>query len=256
MKQLDIQSIVESDNLIGVVVDNNDPNFSGRCKVKVYGVFDNIENYMLPWATPINSSVFGANGGGSLSVPKIGTIVRISFSGGDIYAPEYTCIQNIDEQLISKLKDDYIGAHVLLYDMDANLNVIYQQKSGFEIFYNGSYINISPDSMITIQHNNGESTVQLKGGQISIGSKEDIKITSSALIDVSADEVKVNGKMTTKVGPGPYTPAVMSDVLWGVLSQLATNIDAKFPSTPGVNMGLVKMAMNGGGNSTNVLISK
>lgn len=248
-------NILESNDLIGVVVDNNDPTFSGRCRVKVYGVFDNTKNEMIPWATPISSNVFGSSGSGSISVPKIGSLVRVKFNNGDIYAPEYTCIQNLDRELIERIKDDYIGTHVIMYDPDVDISVIYQNKLGFEIYYKGSFVNISPDSMITIQHANGESFIQLEGGTINIGSNEDIRITTSATVEVTADEVKMNGNQTTKVGPGPYAPAVLSDVLWGVMTQLATNIDAKFPSTPGVNTALIKSAMNSG-SSTNVLISK
>lgn len=249
------KSILESNNLIGVVVENNDPIYSGRCKVKVYGVFDKTKTELIPWASPIMSNVFGGSGGGSISIPKIGSIVRVKFNNGDIYAPEYTCIQNLDKNLIDKIKDDYIGTHVIMYDPDVNISVIYQNSLGFEIFYKGSFINISPDSMITIQHANGDSFIQLEGGTINIGSNEDIRITTSSTVEVTADEVKMNGNQTTKVGPGPYTPAIISDVLWGVLTQIATNVDAKFPSTPGVNAALVKTAMNSG-NSTNVLISK
>lgn len=250
-----MENILDNQNLIGVVVDNNDPNFSGRCKVKVYGVFDNTKPEFIPWASPINSPMFGANGSGSISIPKVGSIVRLTFNNGNVYAPEYSCLQNIDEGLKDVLKKDYNGTHVLLYDTDADISVIYQNKTGFEIFYKGSYINISPDSMITIQHANGESFIQLQGSTINIGSNADIRITSSALVDVTADEVKLNGNQTTKVGPNNHVPALLSDVMWGLLSQMATNLDAKFPSTPGVNTALVKTAMNSG-NSKNVLISK
>lgn len=249
------ENILINNNLIGVVVDNNDPIFSGRCRVKVYGVFDNTKTDMIPWATPINSTVFGGSGSGSISIPKIGAIVRVSFNGGDIYAPEYSCIQNIDGSLKKAIQDDYIGTHVLLYDEDANIHMIYQNNSGITIYYKGSFINISPSSMITIQHANGESVIQLDGGTINIGSTNDIKITTSALVDITADEVKVNGKDTTKIGDGTFVPALLSDVVLALLTQMATNIDAKFPSTPGVNTALVKTAMNSA-VSTNVLISK
>lgn len=247
--------MLTTQNLVGVVVDNKDPNFSGRCRVKVYGVFDNTKTEFIPWATPINTAIFGSNGGGSISVPKIGSIVRVTFNNGDIYAPEYTHIQNIDTNLKNMLKEDYDGAHVLLYDTDADISLIYQNNSGFDIFYKGSFINISPDSMITIQHANGESFVQLQGGTINIGSNDDIRITSSALVDITADEVKLNGNQTTKVGKGNYVPALLSDVVWGLLEQLSVNIDSKFPPTPGVNTALVKTAKIAG-NSKNVLISK
>lgn len=239
---------------IGVVTNNNDPFFSGRCQIRVYRLMDDIDAKDLPWAVPVNSTVFAGNGSGSISVPKIGHIVRVSFNNGDIYAPEYTTIQNIDTDLIQEIKDDYDGTHVLLYDPDEELNVIYQRNRGFQIFYRESFIQISPDSMITLQHANQDSIIQLEGDKCNIVTKNEINISAAAKVDVTADEVRVAGNQTTKVGPGPYNHAVMAEILFPLLSTLATAIDAKMPSTPGVNVGLVEQAKQAA-TSTNVLIS-
>ena len=116
---------------LGIITNNVDTLFSGRAQVRVYRLMDHLDAADLPWAVPINSTVFASDGAGSLSVPKIGQIVRVQFNNGDIYSPEYTTIQNIDTQLIDKIKDDYDGTHVLLYDPDEELSVIYQRNSCF-----------------------------------------------------------------------------------------------------------------------------
>ena len=94
---------------IGRVVDNNDPEKEGRCRVMVYGLFENeepvydsdnkptgetikvevpVEN--LPWAQPIGRKMFAGGKGGfaDISIPKIGTFVQVQFSEGDIYGIE------------------------------------------------------------------------------------------------------------------------------------------------------------------------
>ena len=86
---------LHDEDWIGVVTYNIDPLFSGRCQIRVFRLMDNIDAEDIPWAVPINSTFFAGDGAGSLSVPKIGQIVRVQFNNGDIYAPEYSTIQNV-----------------------------------------------------------------------------------------------------------------------------------------------------------------
>jgi len=240
---------------ISVIYNNKDPLFSGRCQVRPFRLFDEIPDKDLPWAVPVNSTIFAGNGAGSISVPKIGQIVRVQFNNGDIYSPEYTTIQNIDSQLIQKIKDDYEGTHVLLYDPDQELSVIFQPNLGFQIFYRESFMQISPDSMITIQHANQDSMIQLEGDVCNIITKNEIKISAASKVEVSADEVIAAGNQATKIGPGPYYHALLSEPMWALISAIATSIDSKLPATPGVNVALVEQAKQAA-TSTNVLISK
>ena len=60
-------------NYIGRVVYTDDPDFSGRCKVRVFGLLDSKDeqgNYsipddMLPWFVPISSNIFSGSAGNS-----------------------------------------------------------------------------------------------------------------------------------------------------------------------------------------------
>jgi hypothetical protein len=240
---------------IGVVKDNKDPLCAGRCKIHVFGITDTIPDEHLYWATPLNSTVFANNGGGSISIPKIGHIVRVQFNNGELAAPEYFSIQNIDTQLIQKIQDDYEGTHVLLYDPDEELSVIYQRNSGFQIYYKESFIQISPDNMITLQHSNMDSVIELKGDKITIASKNEIVISAASKINITADETVVEGSQITKIGPGPYYHGILAEVLFPLLTTMASSIDAKFPITPGVLVGLVESSKSAA-TSTNVLLSK
>jgi len=255
MQEIDfITHDLHDNDWIGIVMNNQDPNFSGRCQVKVLGLMTDIPDEHLPWASPINSTIFAGDGAGSLSVPKIGQIIRIQFNNGDIYAPEYTTIQNIDTELIQQIKEDYDGTHVLLYDPIEELTIIYQKKSGIQIVYRGSFFQISPDSMITLQTPDIESVIQMEGDITRITTKNEVEIAAASKATVTADEVQVNGSQTTKVGPGPYSHAVLAEPFLALLSTMATALDVKLPATPGVNAGLVEAAKQSI-TSTNVMIS-
>jgi len=249
-----IQHDYHDNDWIGIVVNIKDPTFSGRAQVRVLGLFDGISDEHLPWAVPINSTIFAGDGAGSISVPKIGQFVRIQFNNGDIYAPEYTTIQNIDTELIKRIKDDYEGTHVLAYDPVEELTIIFQKNSGIQIYYRESYLQITPDTLITLSTPNGDSVIQMDGDIINVTTKNEVNIAAGAKAEVTADEVIVNGAQTTKVGPGPYSHAVLAEPIWALLSTMATALDAKYPATPGVNAGLVEAAKQSA-TSTNVMIS-
>lgn len=241
---------------LGVVVNNEDLTFSGRAQVRVFTIMDGIEDKHLPWATPLNSTIYSATGAGNLSIPKIGQFVRIQFCNGDLYSPEIISIQNIDNNLIETIKDDYQGTHVIAYDPEYGLSIIHQPNSGMLIFYRESFFQISPDSMITIQTENADSLLQLEGDTARIVTKNEVVVAAASRAEVTADEVLVAGSNTTKIGPGPiYEDAIVSDGLFGLISSLASMIDAKFPATPGVAVGLVE-AQKLAAKSTNVKISR
>lgn len=242
------------EDFIGVVTNNVDPLFSGRCQIRVFRLMDDIDARDLPWAVPINSTFFGGDGAGSLSVPKMGQIVRVQFNSGDIYAPEYSTIQNVDTELIEAIKEDYDGTHVIAFDPDEGLSIIYQRNLGLQIFYRESFFQIAPDSMITIQHANQDSIIQLEGDKCNITTKNEVNIAAGAKVEISADEVIAAGNQTSKLGPGPFYHGILAEPLFALLQTLATSIDAKFPSTPGVSSGLVAQAKNAVA-SKNVLIS-
>jgi hypothetical protein len=234
---------------IGEVVDNNDPEFSGRCKVRVFGKFDgtnDIDNsesgYVipddhLPWAYPAGSSIFGGGegkGAGSLSVPKVGSKVKIRFSTGNIYAPEYVTVQDLNQGVIDEVSASYQNAHVLFYDEDEKSKIVYTPAKGLEIFHKDSHIVINPDSSITIEHANTSSIIELVGPNINITANSTVNITANSKVQSEASECVMNGTSVTKLGPAPAYSAVLAEPLWTFLKMMASAVDAKLPSTPGV----------------------
>ena len=90
----------------GEVVDIEDPLFEGRVKVKVFGKFDDIPTSDIPWARcQYRNTAGSATGSGFHSVPKIGAIVGINFDNGNLYEPEYYCMEHVSDELKSEIED-------------------------------------------------------------------------------------------------------------------------------------------------------
>jgi len=232
---------------IGIVEDNNDPNFSGRCKVRVFGVYDGKENDKidnspytiptdkLPWAYPATGIIFGSGeGAGNLSVPKNGAKVKIRFNGGNLYAPEYFAVQDINDDLVNEISDSYLDSHVLMFDKEQDLKVLYKKNIGMQIYFKGSNIMINPDSSISIEHKDTKSIIELVNGTINIVANSTINLTSNTKIQAETSEAIINGNTSTKLGPSPQYSSVLAEPLWMFLKMMAQAIDAKAPSTPGV----------------------
>lgn len=224
---------------VGKVVDNDDPEKLGRCRIKVFSLMDDIEDGNVPWAFPVTNGMFagGPGGFGSISIPKIGTIVRVQFSEGNLYSPEYYGIQTINRAMQADISDTYLNSHVLAYDEDEQMKVFYTPGKGLELFHKDSHITINPDSSITIEHKDSQSIIELVGTNINITANSTINITSNSLIKAESTEVNMNGSATTKLGPAPMYSAVLAEPLWAFLKMLAGAVDAKLPSTPGAMVG-------------------
>jgi hypothetical protein len=196
---------------LGEVLDANDPDKEGRCKIKIFGLFNSedpvIENGkptgqvtivempidQIPWASPANGKTFAGGetkGFGDISIPKIGTVVKVTFPTGDLYSPEWTFIQNLNVQAIEEIQDSYEGSHILLYDNDEQVKVFYTPGKGLNIFHKDSSIIINPDSSITIQHKDTESIIELIGNTINVVSTQQVNVTTEkAVIDASTIEL-------------------------------------------------------------------
>lgn len=172
---------------LGEVIESDDPLRMLRCRVRVFGLFDGLEDDMLPWAFPASSNGFSsAEGGfGSFSVPKNGTIVKIRFNAGDIYAPEYFAIQNINNTIRQEISEDYENAHVLCFDEDEDLRILYTQKQGVVLKHKDSIINIKPDDTIYLEHGGGK-IIHIQKDHISIG-KENKSDEPAVLGDKNVD---------------------------------------------------------------------
>ena len=216
---------------IGRVIFNEDPTFSGRCKIRVFGLFDELDDQFIPWFAPKNFKIFSsAKGAGDISVPKIGTIVRVNFES-DIYSGEYTNIQNIDPALIDEIKDDYQNTHVLCYDSDKDLVVMYQPMTGFKIWLAGSLIKVDSDGSIQLKHKNNTNVIEINENTVNITTAAGggvVNISADTTINVTAPTVNIDSK-SISLGKNSVAKAVKGDKLCSVLKQFATEINTKFP---------------------------
>lgn len=125
---LDASKII---NWIGEVVDNADPLKNGRCKIKVYGRFDNIPKDSIPWASPMNRLL-----GGQHTIPNIGDIVEVTFDNDNIYMPLYTSLVNQNKNLKDKvINQEEESSAVTSFSFDINRKFIltYSKELGFVI---------------------------------------------------------------------------------------------------------------------------
>jgi hypothetical protein len=148
---------------LGKIVDNRDPLYQGRAKINVFGVFDDLPVDDLPWADQVSGISFGSGfGGGSLSVPRIGTVVAVTFESENYYKMEYEYIKEISPDLIEELKQEnsYEGSQVLAYDGEALpgvLKMMYTKSKGLMLSLGNASVQLDTQ-------NGGELRVVVKMG--------------------------------------------------------------------------------------------
>ena len=230
----------ERSHYLGVVVDNADPEFRGRAKVKVFGLFDDLETEQIPWAHQIFGGSYGLSGGsGRMSVPKLGSIVHVRFNNKNHYSPEYSQAQELSPDLIEEISRSYDGAHSLIYDGIERLKMYYTVEKGLVIDLKDSQIIIRNDNSILINHADNTASIELKGGKITHYADQDIESTAVTRIKSSSEEVWMDGK-TTNLGHNPLFSAVCAEPLWDFLKKLSIAVDSKLPVTPGVGSSLAE----------------
>lgn len=129
-KELSKDNIRET-HWIGEVVDNEDPKFLGRCRVKVFGKFDKLPNEAIPWATPMNRDFVGSH-----NTPNIGTVVAVRFDNGNIYHPEYWFQIDQSKALKTDILEASAEAHnvvSLVYDEVRNIRIYHSPEDGLVI---------------------------------------------------------------------------------------------------------------------------
>lgn len=191
---IDRQSLIRDDlktmSFMGVVVDTDDPLKLGRCRVNVFGKFDELSTAEIPWAWQQYSQYYGTGGGSaSISIPRMGQIVNVRFDNGNLYSPVVIGIQEPASDLLAEIASSYTNAHALVYDGDEKLKMFYTQQKGLTIALKNSSIVIANDYSINIQSNSGSSVITMDGhGNVTVTTNSDVTMHAQGNIQVVADQ--------------------------------------------------------------------
>lgn len=234
--------------ITGVVESIDDPTFAGRIKVRVEGYHDNMKTEELPWCSFGGSGVFSGGGGGSISIPRVGAQVRVTFKDDKATSMEWHANNLIDKDLIKEIRSDYAGSTVIMYDSRQDVSIKFQPGSGLLLYYGGSHIQILPDNTINIHYGTGASgtQIQLSNGRVDIQASDQINISTPGTLNLEADSITLNGKSIVQIkGDKPGEAAANGISVVNALLQLATAIDAKVPQTAGQTTSFINSVKEG-----------
>jgi hypothetical protein len=135
---------LENKTFIGIVMNNEDPENLGRCKVKVIDVLEGMPDEDLPWALPWKDL-----NGNQFILPDKGKIVSVIFDGGNQYRPEYIFAEHFNINLEKKLKElsgkSYTSMRALVFDHKTQ--IFSNDTDGLMIDYKFNQINITKDQI-------------------------------------------------------------------------------------------------------------
>jgi hypothetical protein len=251
---------LKDDNLkgtqwIGIVENTDDDIFEGRCRIRVFGKMDQREDpedpqsaYLmptesLPWARPSVASSGGSNSGsGTFSVPKIGTVLRVTFDNGNYYSPVYHESLYPSDETKAEIEAAYPNSHVLIYDTafgltgdlqsgnpevtnereGEHIKVFFTEEKGLMMDYTTAEgpttVNIKPDNSVEIINANGDSIIMLNDGNITFTHSAKFTINSGANTEINCEDAIINCTNTVinhtssiELGQGAVEKVVLGD---------------------------------------------
>ena len=186
----------------GIVVDNFDPTYKGRCKIRVYGRHTEVVGgeYAildddLPWAKPAPS---GSTSGGNFNIPKV--VQRVSVEVVDSFTILYhgPIAPNGDIQdLLYENAEDCENAKILLFDGEAKkdsdyVRIFYIPEKGLNIECHGHKILLTKYDGLQIEAKNGV--------KISIDdSSKDVNINTTGSVNLNCPTVNLTEDASEKL---------------------------------------------------------
>lgn len=184
----------------GIVVDNFDPTFKGRCRIRIYGRHTEtvggeylILDDDLPWAKPAPAN---SSGGGNFNIPKVGE--RVSVEVFDQYTilyhgPIYT--NSGVQDILYENADDCENTKIVLLDgkVDGDyVRIYYVPEQGLDIECHGHKIQLTKYDGLKIEAKNG---VKLSIDE----SSRDVNIETTAAVNLNCNEVNLTDSATEKL---------------------------------------------------------
>ena len=196
----------------GIVVDNYDPKYKGRCKIRVYGLHSEavcgqylILDDDLPWSSPAPNS---GSSNGTFNIPNVGDRVYVNADDpyNIIYYGQVEVKSSIKEmqykntEMSDKLKVIAYSEDVMGSDTDY-LKIFYLPEDGLTIECNGNTILLSKYDNLVIKNNNGaEITMDNVNGNISIKTEGNVNLDcgSVTLGGGAEDTIALGSKLMEK----------------------------------------------------------
>lgn len=175
----------------GLIVDNNDPEKLGRCKIRIYNLFDGqVPDSYLPWAIP-NFEFIGSKLG-SFIVPPVGAIVMVYFDQGDIYLPHYTT-KAINRNQLSKLRLENYPDTMVFFETDEGDYFTINRKTRMVKFHHSSGNEIKLEK-------NGNTTIDIKNNLTqNISGKDNLNVTGDKTEIVTGTNTLKNKTSTGQI---------------------------------------------------------
>jgi hypothetical protein len=151
-------------NFTGIVINNNDPEKQGKCRIRVYGVFgDEVPDSDLPWALPDFNNVGSLVG--SFTVPPVGALVKVYFDRGDVYLPHYTTKAVKSNKQPTQKDKDYPN-NIVLIETDDGDYITFNRKT----------------KVLKVYHNTGSQFIINKEGEAVIHSAPSVRLDSTTQV--------------------------------------------------------------------------
>lgn len=195
---------------VGRVVDNNDPNKIGRCRVRVFGIFtEEIPDKELPWAIP--EFAFRGSKVGSFVVPPVDTLVRVFFDCGEIYLPIYTT-KVIDTNNMPTQKDTDYPDNMVMFETDEGDYLTVNRKSKVTTYNHNSGVKIiiDQDGKVTIEGTQGSNSMTMDTTGVKVNDK--FLVTEDFLQDLLVTYA-ANLGLGNYGAPVPIFPATLTAML-------------------------------------------
>ena len=160
---------------LGEIVDIDDPLKDGRAKIKVFGLFDELETEDIPWASQVNGISFGGSGNGRLSVPRVGSVVACEFDGQNYYRMVYYGEWESSPEMLAEISDSYEGAHSFVYDVGAEpgpLKIFYTKKKGLNLALGDAKVQLDTQDggQLRIVIEMGDDQIRMENNKVIVNS--------------------------------------------------------------------------------------
>ena len=133
------------DVYVGEVFNNNDPNKTQRCKVKVFGFYDDLPDGDIPWA--LSQNTYSDKNITTVDIPVTGSIVSIRFDQNDYHKPIYS---NEVVNISPANDSDYPDGLIFYRDKIGNMLKINKSSGKFEYVHSTGYKIVLDGSGIAI----------------------------------------------------------------------------------------------------------